>query len=719
MLACVRAWGHPSHQPVRASFSAEPEHYSPAIGGYGYYARSEAEAADAFRFGCSNAERLDYIARGCSRVIPTGTDPTTIVTDTMRAFLLQRIREHEFESTALQLAAINPSRSNPPTLPSCLAPNAELSGLFASLPAAQPSDADIASATEPRKSQLAKFRVAGNTLTSGNLVRASMTYDKLKSAQDRRCGSSASSSGAVNSICTDLQNQIQRLQASFPALFGTSVRAYQGTMVTLFSERERAPLTNAVKQLLGSRNPAATTDADRVTRGGAIYNSAMTADAADSLTNLEIQLAQAANEARNPTASTPTGLRPAMTSALSTLDGSVATIRSNYATSLSSQVSGICDRNLADFLTQNPNTVRQALMDLPADQRLVAQAVLCQNSLFSTARPLRACEGVTRATSATGTTTSVDRRDSSYPYGSSVRYQIDRPSSPAGAPPVISTELQIVVDPDVPGATARIAEMERQANAYYNCETGHSTSIASVPGLIDVPSCPRDPAMANPRAEFRIRFRAVSASAAREPKVNLHRCYRAELASPDDTNCDRVRGYRVTKCRETIAMWQSQGSVGGSSRWGMDLDTLLASNISRAPVAVPSGVPLTDQQKAERVYAAAPAGCNTPANIMTAPAAAISTFCDCFPPPAGDPANNRADSGNYTSNISAATVIHEVGHILALPDEYIDPTYAISSVGEHDSMMNHSSETARHYPRHIRMVLAAEGCRSPASGSTP
>jgi hypothetical protein len=702
---------HPQYSPIRASIASSDEAPGTAIQGYGFYASSEAEAADAFRFGCTDADLREYVSNGCHRPVDSATSANALVTDAMRAFLLQRIREHRYEWITLQRAAIGPDR-NPPPLPACLAPNANLEGLMSRLPPTQPSDADIEAATEPHKSELGKFRTAANTLTSGNLIRAAMTYDILKQSYDASChGAPAPGDAATN--CTDLQNQIQRVEAAFPSIFSTSIHQFQGTEVASFGDEERQPLTDAVKELLGSRFPQATSTAQRIARGNSIYAQKIGGGGADALSDLEKLVADAARDATTPAANTPAGTRAAMASALAHLNAAIDGVRSHYGrTALAVKLNHVCDTTLDSELTTDPNTVRQALMDLPEDQRQVAQAVLCQSHALQFARPLSACEGVTR----NGDTTTVRRWDHSYPYASFVKETITHPAAPPGSPPVVSTTIDLVADGNVTNPEALRARMEHDANAWYNCQVGQIPSMTGIQGFKDVPHCPKNPGMDKPPVKFDIHFKLVSAAQATEPKVYLHKCYNAELSGDDRWNCRAVRQHTVKRCTDTFKLWQRNGRMGGSARWGVDLDDVL-DNISRPPPNPPAPDPNPSPRSPldrwrEHVHEMAPA-CTPPDNPLTASAAQSARFCDCFAPPEGDPANDRQDSGNYTQATEPSVVIHEVGHDMALPDEYIDPTYPISPIGEHDSVMNTGDgDTGRIYPRHLRQILAPDQCPS-------
>lgn len=78
--------------------------------------------------------------------------------------------------------------------------------------------------------------------------------------------------------------------------------------------------------------------------------------------------------------------------------------------------------------------------------------------------------------------------------------------------------------------------------------------------------------------------------------------------------------------------------------------------------------------------------------------------------PAGHPIYNRANSNNLSTTVTLGTFIHEVGHKLNLKDEYKDPTKPFAPQGEHDSLMNHSDQESKFYPRHLKKILEPENC---------
>jgi hypothetical protein len=72
-----------------------------------------------------------------------------------------------------------------------------------------------------------------------------------------------------------------------------------------------------------------------------------------------------------------------------------------------------------------------------------------------------------------------------------------------------------------------------------------------------------------------------------------------------------------------------------------------------------------------------------------------------------DGSDNQADSGNWPLDSSEGTTRHEVGHLFGLNDEYENDYYPFNNLGEHDSIMNDSSNSSsRLYARHFASIMA-------------
>lgn len=72
----------------------------------------------------------------------------------------------------------------------------------------------------------------------------------------------------------------------------------------------------------------------------------------------------------------------------------------------------------------------------------------------------------------------------------------------------------------------------------------------------------------------------------------------------------------------------------------------------------------------------------------------------------------RENAGNYTLNTESSTVLHEFGHLMGMDDEYADPTFSFTELGEHNSLMrDQRAPNARLYPRHRLRIISPISCR--------
>ena len=80
-----------------------------------------------------------------------------------------------------------------------------------------------------------------------------------------------------------------------------------------------------------------------------------------------------------------------------------------------------------------------------------------------------------------------------------------------------------------------------------------------------------------------------------------------------------------------------------------------------------------------------------------------------------DPSINRADAGNWNTAVSPNTIHHEIGHLLNLEDEYLDPRYPFNARGGRNSVMSSGNSLL---PRHLRQMIAPKYCHT-ACGRRP
>ncbi len=712
------------------------------------------------------------------------------------------------EKLILERAAANRNRSSawPPSASlSCLPGNTpDIGALYRNLPAEQPTDNMI---TNPYYDEvtrlnaigypdamrtLQKFRAVGNTLTSGNLVRALLFSDQIDEWQQTECATAAQQAA---SRCVDLDNQESRLNRSYPALFGPGV--------------DRAPLRSAVQEVLAARVTGNDTGVAsvRTARGRARYQAGL--ENTD-LSELEKEVADNLSAAQLGDPAEAGVVMERLRAARTGLNTAITSVRDGYVASLDASAARVCSKSLEDFIREDSNVVRQALADSSEPERGLMRAVLCESN-FATANThdRTSCYGVNFTTGSGGErVTRVGRARSGFPYGSNNAYEIVTPPNPPGGPSTVRMTLKMVsnipeedtpedtsVTPPIParpGARTLRARMQQTAQNFFNCQTGGGTPPVTslnvgtppafpVEGMPAVASCPPGGAsMRTPPVQFEIGFASApamtdvqskAAAACRDntipsadtwttcsplvPRVTLHRCYNADLPAASRSDCRAIREFRVGQCVETVDMRRRAGAGStGDARWGSDMDDYLE-NVSR-PTPDPEPPAAADPTRDAAVSACAteadecararcvagtmrerpPIHCFTDEmradfcegrvnretlepNLPLAPDAGAGGRSRGVPlPPEGDARFNRQNSSNYTETTDAPTVIHEVGHLLGLGDEYLDPKRSFSPPGEHDSMMNRSGPGSRFYPRHLQQILEpASTCPLPATGS--
>jgi hypothetical protein len=664
-------------------------------GGYGYLAESEAEAYERLQFGCSEENLAAYQATACQSPA-TGSAPTRAQAEAaLLPLVIQDLQRHEAEYLIFQANALG-TRLSP--LPDCLRPDPALERLPSSLPSALPRNASLRALPEAERETLNRYRATASPLLSDEMLRALLFDDQIRTNLRTYCRGDVGP--YATSFCTDLRNNQDRLQRSFPALFSSAA----GSL--------RDSLRSATQELLGARFPEARTSEARIRRGRALYEQGISAGAgADALSELETRISSAildsarAPEGREGTA--PSEERSALQGAVSRMNEAFRGLRAGQLSRVQADFAALCSRsNLEETLQRNPNLVRQMLSDASPERRAAAQLLLCGTAALRSVRTRTTCEGVARDPR-TGNVR-VRRDDWSFPYVSSLNYQITPPRRPpADAPTEISTTVAIRADSGLDPAevSTMLARMGEQTNGYFNCMSGQNRELRGVPGLSDRSTCPPRPEMADPPVRFNIQFVQTPPAPAVQPIVALHRCYNAELAGAARTDCNAIRDHAITQCRETIELWQRQGRVGGSARYAPDIQELI-DNLAlepRARTASPSPAP----------DSAAPASTSAAPDYLRMSPSEISTHCDRENPPSSTGAYDREDSGNYTFNTAAGTVLHEVGHAMGLPDEYQDPNYSFLPQGEHDSIMNNSGNpNASITPRHLSRILSPAACGS-------
>ncbi|MGK5089620.1 hypothetical protein WDW86_18870 [Bdellovibrionota bacterium FG-2] len=162
-------------------------------------------------------------------------------------------------------------------------------------------------------------------------------------------------------------------------------------------------------------------------------------------------------------------------------------------------------------------------------------------------------------------------------------------------------------------------------------------------------TCPTSPQLFDGKSlKFEISCKEVAVGGAVSEAVRVHRCFRSEIGDENQAkDCGAVRSFAVND-------WQKTCPSGDESCLkGMDLA----------------------------------AG------------------------PAGGPALNRADSGNFTLNQRLGTVFHEVGHLLGLNDEYEMTPMPLGLLGPKESFMNNSHDpNSRPMPYHFARIVEPLSC---------
>ena len=308
----------------------------------------------------------------------------------------------------------------------------------------------------------------------------------------------------------------------------------------------------------------------------------------------------------------------------------------------------LCERDLNYLVKTYPNVVRQSILDLPGDERAAVQYQLCSLPSFQASRPKYSCQGI----SSTGSGVQVDRRSPSYPYSSSNHYGISALST--GVTEVALT-VNFTFDKDF-GSNEQakvLANWQASANSWYNCQVGSlgSSTLPALDGQKPVTlQCPAEPGLVySPITHFKIALKAVPAGTHVTPLVKVHRCYRSELSDSeaDATNCTKVRAFAVQSCQNRCASSDS----------------------------------------------------------------ACRQDCEDGIPPAGDPFNNRQNSGNFVVAQEISVLYHEFGHLMGLDDEYTDLSLPLNLIGETASVMRNShSVWSRIYPRQVSQMLEPLRC---------
>lgn len=323
-----------------------------------------------------------------------------------------------------------------------------------------------------------------------------------------------------------------------------------------------------------------------------------------------------------------------------------------------------CSYSISDILEKYPNVVRQSLIEVDEKSRPAYQAMLCKSLSLEKIRIKPNCTGVTELKSPDGiSTVSVNQKLYSYPFSSVNRFTIQGHGFSGGiASQILTLPVPVVFDADITSEERqRTLKLWNQVvSDWYNCQAGTlgkseleyvgsftTPAQASAPENLTRTSCAKSPVVVDGRVTSYQVNYFIPAEPLPKGAFSV-KVHRCFRSEIGATNCESVRTYALNK------LIQSRCKIGD-----LDCQAMYQADV----------------------------------------------------PTAGDPANNRANSGNYIMHQRLGTAIHEAGHLLGLADEYTDYMLPLNFLGEPDSVMRSSSiEKPRLYPRHFQKILEPMRC---------
>lgn len=535
LAICGAAFAHESARPATTAGGVGHPEFTGVHGGYGYLASSEAEGDSVLTFGCSEEDRRNYVSRACPTPLPPGADPEAALSSTAEATVTGLLQEQVAEYMVMQAGATTDTRPVGLEFGTCIEPGSGTGRLQGALP----TRAGLG--TAPASATARKFASVANQFQRDNLARALMMSDQLERRVQVSCSTEVQRA-ANRGLCTNLQNMLMRIDTAYPSLFGFRSRAVDGLSGGASGMPGTELFRDAVKRLIGTHGADGSSAEARLQRGSGFYESAMNASSdVNALPGLERRFISAEDEAASTGA--PASLRSAQTA----LNDAAEQLNREYLARVRADARGLCGLDLRRMAVVYPNVVRQMLLDLPAERRALVQAVLCRmTGALARTQFLEQCDGVSLAPDTPGRRElRVSRTMWDFPYSSQNNFTLSRPFSPPAAPYEVVLDVNIAADPDVTGdLDALAAQWGQRAVGYFNCQSGQAPTYAPASG--PVRACPPDPAnRVPPGVRFRVNVHRVAASSTAPPLLRVHRCYRAELRAPDNTNCDRVRAFRV------------------------------------------------------------------------------------------------------------------------------------------------------------------------------
>jgi|GEM_PF-6413990 len=614
----IIAWPHAGlHTPTSGSVSPvrTGEFGTPnSHGGYGYITSSEAEGREAFDFACDGESVNEYTRVACHnndhfRVNPQDIRNIENLAEGPFRFHLQRsLRKQVFEYASLQTYAASGGNGGqvvpedaacfdsgdrnswPATTMNRLTRDGDNPRLLNLLHGDVPTDAQLR-AFRPGVSRSSLRRVANafdlssnsslvtGIITAGYFNRAYYCLCVHEGASESSCGEIRTARGLTgtrifgdsSTECRSLSHTLFRVKQTYPGLFQT----VHGTS-TEFTP-EAAESLGLMAQLLGGSNTEV--GIKRLTQ--------------DTGTN-----------PRGPSGIIRDIMARLNNSEGSALRQSLDEIRTDQMYQGRGTASTICTTPLNELISENPQSVRQMLIDArerSVEERDALRAALCRYPEFRTLKSrhcLTKYDVQTRTDPTDGENYQVVRGNnmSDYPFSGDVNYRFRTYRDGSHTRAKIKLRLNMVVQPGSTLTAAQLQTWQTQAQTFFNNEASRL----------------------HRRVDFEFNF-TQGPAVTDGINVNFHQC------------------------------WCSTCS---------------------ASLPAPNSVP--------------------PARNACVPGRM-----------------SQADSGNFPATVDMATIQHEIGHGLGLPDEYSADYYNFNTIGEPDSLMN---TNGRLYSRHFNRMLHPNEC---------
>lgn len=337
------------------------------------------------------------------------------------------------------------------------------------------------------------------------------------------------------------------------------------------------------------------------------------------------------------------------------------------------QVKNICNKRLSELAQQSPHVIRQAMIEMSDNERLMAQVVLCNSGFLNTITKPYSCGNVTgNLNSRDGVL--VSRANANFPYGGSPREYSLKKDVDGNITIKKTVNLVIPNLSDLPESQKQCLQENVKANFEnrFNCQIGSSSGstsnmeLAILPACLDPGaesqpretqsiSCPTPPNIVrDPKVKFDLEIDLKSTAPSGNNNFRIHQCFHANISPRSDQgDCEKVKELHINRCIEA-------GSYDSC-----DDDEI--TNCCTEYV---------DNRMKEN-----------PASL------------------------NRANAANLTFNTRIGTWNHEIMHQVLISDEYSNKNYPFSELGEHDSIMKNSrGRDSKIYPRHIEQILRPLEC---------